>query len=86
MEHQADPSFWYAYRALPQVIQERADKAFDLLSQNPRHPSLKFKKVGRYWSARVTNGFRALAVEVDDGLLWVWIGTHAEYDRLPGRT
>jgi hypothetical protein len=26
--------------------------------------------------------YRALAVEVDDGLLWFWVGTHAEYDKL----
>jgi hypothetical protein len=27
-------------------------------------------------------GYRALAVEVDDGMLWFWIGTHADYDAL----
>jgi hypothetical protein len=31
---------------------------------------------------RVGRRFRALAVEVDDGLLWFWIGSHADYDRL----
>ena len=25
---------------------------------------------------------RALAVEATDGLVWFWIGTHADYDRL----
>jgi len=25
-----------------------------------------------------------LAIEVDDGLVWFWIGSHAEYDRLLG--
>jgi hypothetical protein len=28
------------------------------------------------------NNYRALAVGVDDGLLWFWIGSHADYDRL----
>ena len=82
MPHHADPSFWHAYRNLPEPIRDRADKAFDLLVQDPRHPSLQFKKVGAYWSARVTLGYRALAVEADDGLLWFWIGTHDEYVRL----
>jgi hypothetical protein len=26
----------------------------------------------------------ALTIEVDDGLVWFWIGSHAEYDRLLG--
>jgi hypothetical protein len=40
------------------------------------------KKIGRYVSARVGLRYRALAVEVDDGLLWFWIGSHADYDQL----
>jgi hypothetical protein len=43
---------------------------------------LQFKKVGRYWSVRVGLRHRALAVEVYEGYLWFWIGSHAEYDRL----
>ena len=38
------------------------------------------KKVGRFWSVRVGSRHRALAVEVDAGLLWFWIGSHADYD------
>jgi len=51
------------------------------LKQNPRHPSLQLKRVGRFWSVRVGR-YRALAVEVDAGLLWFWIGSHADYDAL----
>jgi hypothetical protein len=54
------------------------------LKQDPRHPSLHFKKVGRFWSARVGAHYRALAVEASDGLVWFWIGNHADYDlRIP---
>jgi len=28
--------------------------------------------------------YRALGVEIDEGMLWFWIGTHAEYDKLLG--
>jgi len=45
---------------------------------------LHFKKVGRFWSARVGLHYRALAVEADDILVWFWIGSHSEYDRLIG--
>jgi len=34
------------------------------------------------WSARVGLHYRALAVEDGGNLLWVWIGTHSDYDRL----
>jgi hypothetical protein len=34
---------------------------------------------------RVGRRHRALAVAVDDGLLWFWIGTHAAYDAMVGK-
>jgi hypothetical protein len=82
--HHAGSAFWRAYEALPAQVREVADRSFALLESNPQHPSLHFKRVGDYWSARVGKGHRALAVEVPDGLLWFWIGTHDEYDRLIG--
>ncbi|PON16423.1 hypothetical protein C2W62_18580 [Candidatus Entotheonella serta] len=82
MNHYTSPSFWSAYEALPKSIQELADQNYELLKANSRDPSLQLKKVGRYWVVRVGLHYRALSVEVDDGLLWFWIGSHAEYDRL----
>ena len=82
MKHAASPKFWVAYEQLPIPIRELADANFALLKRNPRHPSLQFKKIGRFWSARVGLRYRALAVETDEGYLWFWIGSHAEYDRL----
>ena len=82
MTHHASPEFWTYYHALPVAIREQADKAFELLKANPQHPSLYFKKVGRFWSVRVGLHYRAVAVEAPDGILWFWIDTHAEYDKL----
>lgn len=82
MRHFASPSFWECYQNLPSPIQELADKDFELLKSNPRHPSLHLKRARGYWSVRVGRKYRALAVEVEEGLIWFWIGTHAEYDRL----
>jgi hypothetical protein len=53
-----------------------------LLKDDPKHPSLHLKKVDRFWAVRVGAHYRALAIEVDDGLLWFWIGSHADYDAL----
>lgn len=82
MKYFASPSFWELYEKLPAAIQELADKNFELLKENPKHPSLHLKRVGKYWSVRVGMKYRALGVEIEEGLLWFWIGTHAEYDRI----
>lgn len=84
MNHHASPAFWECYKQLPEAVRDLADKNFALLRADPMHPSLHFKKVGRFRSARVGRNFRALAVEIEDGLLWFWIGNHAEYERLIG--
>lgn len=81
MSHRATHSFWNAYAALPKQTQKLADRAFFRLNDNPRHPSLQLKKVGEVWSARVSIDCRALALEDEHGLVWIWIGPHSEYDR-----
>lgn len=81
MNHFASPSFWEGYQLLPAETQRLADNNFELLKINPKHPSLHLKKVSRYWSVRVGIHYRALAVETNDGLIWFWIGHHAEYDK-----
>ncbi len=85
MKHYASPSFWDCYGKLPKRVRELADKSFHLLKSHPNHPSLKLKKVGKYWSVRVGKGYRALGIEVEDGILWFWIGSHSDYDKLVGR-
>lgn len=82
MRHFASPDFWRCYHDLPPEIRDLADKAFARLKQNPRHPSLRFERKGKGWSARVSRGYRALAKERPEGMVWFWIGPHDEYERL----
>ncbi len=82
--HRTTPQFWRRFNQLPEPVQELARKNFDLLKENPRHPSLHFKSVSRFWSARVGLTHRALAVQDDGDFIWVWIGPHDEYDHLIG--
>ena len=63
-------------------MREVADKNFALLKADPSRPSLHFKKMGAYWSVRAGLRYRALASEVEGGLLWFWIGSHADCDAL----
>lgn len=82
MKHFTSPEIWELLDELPDEIQHRARRRFEILKANPRHPSLRFKKVGPYWSVRVERGSRALEIDVEGGILWGWIGTHADYDKL----
>ena len=82
MKHFASRAFWEAYDKLPEQVRALADKNYALLKTNPRHPSLQFKKIGRFWSVRVGLRYRALAVEADDDLIWFWIGSHGDYDAI----
>ena len=82
MKHFATTEFWDHYQRLPTQVQQLADKNFALLKQSPQHPSLRLKKVGVYWSARVGLRYRVLAKERAEGLVWFWIGPHDQYERL----
>src|SRR3954462_15315697 len=80
--------FWQLYSALPREIQKLADKQYHLWRQNHRHPSLHFKKLrdSERFSVRVGDHYRALGYVAEDAVVRVWIGTHAEYDKLVGRS
>ncbi len=82
MRHHANPGFWEAYDKLPPKIHRLARKNFALLRRDAYHPSLHFKRVGRYWTVRVGIDFRAVAIREGDDLVWFWIGPHDEYDVL----
>ena len=85
MKHMTLPRFWRYYGELPEEIQNLADKNYRLLKSEPNHPSLHFKKVGgkkHLWSVRVGRGYRALGMDKPEGVVWFWIGSHAEYDLL----
>lgn len=81
MRHRASPSFWKLYDALPAAVQRVADKNYELLQADPRHSSLHFKKVEGLWSVRVGAHYRALGFDHENGVMWFWIGSHAEYDK-----
>ena len=82
--HQTAGSFWECYYRLPEELRERADKQFALLDENPSHPSVQLKPVGEFWSARVSDAYRALALREGRTFTWFWIGAHDEYERFIG--
>lgn len=75
--------FWQSYADLPPQVKARSRKAYRLWRENPSHPSLHFKKVGQnLWSARISDGYRALALKQGEDYYRIWIGDHREYETL----
>jgi len=82
LTHYAAQAFWLPFSNLPEDVRVLARKNFELLKADPHHPSLRFKRIGRLWSVRVGVHYRALGFDVEGGIQWFWIGSHAEYDKL----
>lgn len=87
MKARTSPSFWKAYNNLDSRIKRQARKAFALWRENPFHPSLRFKCINtqeNIWSARVTQGYRALGIVDEETITWFWIGKHDDYKQFYG--
>ena len=85
MKSYTTPAFWKAYDRLENTVQQRVRRAYRPFKENPRHPSLRFKKVhaAEYiYSARIDRDHRVLGVRDDGDIVWFWIGSHDEYERL----
>jgi len=81
----ANQKFWKSYHALPNEIKLLANKAYQLFIENPEHPSLHFKRVGKkhpVYSARISNAYRALCYLENQNTYWFWIGNHDSYEQL----
>jgi hypothetical protein len=77
--------FRTAYWQLPTAVRLRAQQAYRLFTQDPSHPSLRFKQVHAtrpIFSVRVGLAYRALGVRDGDDMIWFWIGSHNDYDKL----
>lgn len=85
MRSQASPRFWRLFKTLPSDIQRLAVKSYHLWRANPNHPSLRYRRLeGRenLVTVRIGDRYRALGLIEPDVVVWIWIGPHAEYDRL----
>ena len=77
--------FWKCYSALPADIKKQAKTAYALFIDNPYHPSLHFKRVHSsrpIFSVRITLRYRAIGVLQDNEIVWFWIGSHAQYEKI----
>ena len=87
IESRTTREFREYYSCLPEEVREHARRAYRLFRNNPHHPSLRFKKVdeeGNIYSVRIGLGYPALGVMEGSTVVWFWIGSHAQCDRLLG--
>lgn len=87
MKSETLPSFWKEYAKLGADIKRQARKAYQLWSENPFHPSLRFKCINQaenLWSVRITRGIRAIGILEADTVTWFWIGSHDDYETFFG--
>jgi hypothetical protein len=85
MNSEVTDEFLACFRRLPARIKKLASKNYRLWRRDPKHPGIDFKRVGKkspIYSVRVGIGWRALGLLDDDTVVWFWIGSHAEYDRI----
>jgi len=85
MKSQAAPRFWKLYNRLPRIEQQQARKAYQLWKTNPNASGLQFKRVSEtesIYSARVSEDYRVLGLMEGDTIIWFWIGSHKEYERM----
>jgi hypothetical protein len=77
--------FRKAYDQLPEHIKEQARKAYRTWKKDLHHPAVQFKRIHKaepIYSVRITLSYRALGVKEKNTIIWFWIGSHAEYDKL----
>ncbi len=77
--------FRAALAKLPKDVQRQARESYKLFRESPKHPSLRFKKVHStdpVYSVRINVDYRAVCVIDGEAIIWFWIGSHANYEKL----
>ena len=86
MKSELTSAFISCFAKLPERVKRTARKNYRLWRQNPSHPSLEFKKLitkQAVYSVRAGIGWCAVGVMKDsDTIVWFWIGSHSNYDKL----
>jgi hypothetical protein len=81
----ATAKFWCCYKELPDEIRILARQVYGVFKNDPWYPALHFKRVHSsqpIYSVRVSRDYRALGVLSGDRIVWFWVGSHSDYDKL----
>ncbi len=85
MKSQLSTQFIKNFKVLPERIKNLARKNYKLWKENPHHPSLEFKELkhnSHIYSIRIGIGWRAIGIIENETIIWFWISSHSDYDKL----
>ena len=84
----ATDGFWKLHDALPAKIQRQVKSAYQKFQQNPAHLSLQFKQIHQtkpIYSVRINRDYRVVGIKDGNEIIWFWVGSHSDYDKLLSR-
>ena len=70
---------------LPREIKGQAKEAYLQFEKDPYHPGLRFKRVHSkrpVYAVRISRDYRALGIQRNNEIIWFWIGSHSDYDKI----
>ncbi len=85
MKSRTTAQFRKAFVDLPEQVQKQTREVYYQFKQDPRHPSLRLKKVHPellIYSAWISTSYRAVGQLEGDTVIWFWVGSHTEYEML----
>ena len=85
MKSHLSNQFIKSFKNLPDRVKHLAGKNYKIWKDNPYHPGLNFKEVKEntnMYSVRVGIGWRAIGLMQTDNIIWFWIGSHSDYDKI----
>jgi hypothetical protein len=81
------PSFWRSFDKLDLTVCAAARAAYRTFTENPAHPSLRFKKLTGHdhlWSVRIGAQYRAVGEHTGGKIACSWIDSHNDFAKLLG--
>jgi hypothetical protein len=85
MNSKTTKRFWQCYEKLPENIKKQAKDSYKIFQINPYYPGLRFKQIHStrpIFSIRITKNYRAIGVIQRNAIIWFWVGSHADYERM----
>ena len=77
--------FRKAFDNLPENIKSLAKKTYNIWKDDPYHKILKYKQIHsskEIYSVKIGKGWKTLGLKREEKMVWFWIGSHADYDKL----
>ena len=78
-------SFKKSFAKLPDNIKQKAKSVYRIWIKDPHNKVLQFKKIHKtkpIYSVRIDINYRVLGIISGNTIVWFWIGSHSDYDKI----